>query len=303
MSAVLEEPTQVEEILSVRAGPRPDPIPRGPAVIWTRHAGWVTALVTVSLAGLILDTHALGLVACGAAIFAVCSHAAKGRARSLCHAVHQCCGLLGLAIFHGADVAGSFAIPVGLLLVAALGARTAAQSIRPVVAPLAGPVPWRFRAIYRNYALWFASAGLAAGLGLVAFAPSALVKVVGVAMLPLALRTYAGNLLSHHASWRLWALAVSVHVAALAAFVPSHGAMAAAWAMVGSETLLFLGSAAVIARRTGVSPFPTLHMAGLAGAAILLCALTVPSSSEWPFLVAILFGTGCGAILFPKKTP
>ncbi len=294
--------TETEVRLSVRPGPRPDPLPVRGAPAWTAHASWVATLALTIGAGLLVAHRELGLLACGAALFGVAAQVVIGRLQRTCHALHFGAGLLVLALAKGAEAAGEFALPLGLLLAGDLAARTAARFVRMSVVPLAGCVPWRFRSSYRQLALWFATGGLAAGLLLVVAAPGATVKVAAIALFPLALRSYADNLLPRLSARSLWALVACGHAAALAAFVPAYGPIAAAWTFVASETVLFAISALLIARSTGVAPFPTAQLAGAIGAVLVLCALSLPGNSEWPFLVSIVFGAACGALLFPRRT-
>ena len=206
MSATVQEPVAVDEIFSIRPGPHLDPLPKGAGALWAIHLAWATALLLVSGAGLVLGTESLGLVACGAAVFAIANAAVRRHVLASCHAIHLSVGLLVLMMTHGAEAAGAFALSAGLLVVATLGAGAATRYLRPNVAPLAGMVPWRFRSAYRSHALWYASAGLAATLALVALTPSPVLRVTAIALLPLGLRSYASNLLSRHACRRLWIL-------------------------------------------------------------------------------------------------
>lgn len=289
-----------EGLFRVR-GPRPDPLPVRRGFPWTAHVAWIAALAAAIGATLALRDRELGLLACGAALYAVALEAVRLRVIRVCHAVHLGAGVCVLALAHHAAAAGVFALPAGLALAADLGARAGAVRYRGSVAPLAGQVPPRFRRRYRDVAILFGAGGLVAGVVLILAGPSTPVRIVGVALVPLALRSFATNLLSYHASKSLWILAACVHVAILAAFVPQHGAVAAAWALVGAETVLFVGASLVILRVWEKTPFPTAQMAGMAAAGILLCAVSVPGNAAWPLLVVLLFGAACGALLYPTR--
>lgn len=291
----------VQDLFRPRGGPRPDPLPARGGFPWRNHAAWIAALAATVLAYAALPARDLGLLACGAGLFAAASYAVRASVARACEAVHLAAGVCVLALAHDADAAGSYALAAGLLLSADLGARAASAHLRARVAPLAGQVPERFRQRYRDLALRFGGAGLAAGLLVVALGPAPEVRVVGVALLPLALRSFASNLLSFHAGRALWILAASAQVAALIAFVPQHGAVAAAWAAVAVETLLFAGSALAVTRAATAAAFPTVPVASMSAAGLLLCALAVPGSATWPLLVLLLFAAGCGALLYPTR--
>ncbi|MHC4952474.1 MAG: hypothetical protein ACYTGZ_01170 [Planctomycetota bacterium] len=278
----------VDEILQIRANPRPDPLRLRSGPPWMRAIPAAVAALAAIVALLTLSTRDLGLVACGAALWSAGACAARGHVTGVCLRLHMTAGMFALALFRGAEEAGQFAPVVALLVVAALAARASAYSLRRTIAPMAGRVPWRFRSSYRLHALRYGAVGLAAALALVAFAPNPVVKIIGVACVPLALRTFALHLLSPRKTTSLWMIVAFFHMAALAAFVPAHGAMAAAWIVVASETMLLAGAATVIARSTGVSPFPRRTLAVGAGSALLLCALAIPGTGLWPILVTIV---------------
>ncbi|MHC4848259.1 MAG: hypothetical protein ACYTEG_07380 [Planctomycetota bacterium] len=291
----------VDELLQVRLDPRPDPLRIRTGPPWTRAIPALAAAV-VSLAVMaILDTRDLGLVACGAASWAVASSLIRGRLGDSCLRLHLAAGLLALACFRGAGAAGEFAPAAAVLLVADLAARSAARSVRNSVAPMAGSVPWRFRSSYRQCAARYGAVGLGVAVLLVALAPDPVVKVIGVACLPIAMRSFGMHLVSTRTMRNLWFLVAFFHVAALAAFVPPFGAIAAAWVVVVSETLLLVGVGMLIARRTGVKPFPMQTFAVGSAAALMLFALAVPNTGFWPVIVALVCGTGAAVLFWPKR--
>jgi 1,4-dihydroxy-2-naphthoate octaprenyltransferase len=80
-----------------------------------------------------------------------------------------------------------------------------------------------------------------------------------------------------------------------------YGAMAAAWALVVTETVLFAGQALLVARRTGVAPLPPLQLAAFCFAALLIVLLTIPNSADWLLLAGIALGIAAGAFFRPRK--
>jgi hypothetical protein len=148
----------------------------------------------------------------------------------------------------------------------------------------------------------FGLAGLAVGAGLAFFGPDPLLRVVGVAMFPLALRSCIGHLLARRTTRMIWCLALAVHITILASFVPKYGSMAAAWALVITETVLFAGQALLVARRTGVAPLPPLQLAAFCCAALLIVLLTIPNAADWLLLCGIALGVAAGAFFRPRKT-
>ncbi|MHC4938518.1 MAG: hypothetical protein ACYTHK_06080 [Planctomycetota bacterium] len=291
----------MDELLQVRIDPRPDPLRIRTGPPWTRAVPAVSAAVLSVIAILVLDTRDLGLVACGAAVWALASSAARGMIGEFCLRLHLAAGLLALAAIKGADAAGQFAPASAVLLVADLAARSAARSVRKSVAPMAGRVPWRFRASYRQSAVRYGAVGLGVALLLVAVVPDPVVKVIGVACLPIALRSFGMHLISPRTLRYLWVLAAFFHLAALAAFVPFFGAMAAAWTVVVAETLLLVGLGMLITLRTGVAPFPLQTLAIGSAASLLLFALAIPGTGVWPVIVALVCGTGAAVLFWPNR--
>jgi len=280
---------------------RPDPLPRPVLSLAARHGPWITALGAGLGAIYLFDRPSLGRLACGAATMAILANATQGRLRRTCHALHLSAGILLLAVWHGAAAAGAYFPAAGMLVVGALLARGAALGVRAEVAPLAAVVPWKFRRTYRRAAIPFALAGLVASAAVVLAGTAPAVRIAGVALFPMALRSYAGTLLSRREMRAIWGYGVAIHLMLLGLLVPGHGAAAAAWALVIAETILFGGSALVIARRTGVAPLPLLPAAVAVMVAAMFGATTIPDSPELPFLAAVLIGAAAGAAFFPRR--
>ena len=291
----------VDELLHLRLDPRPDPLRIRNGPLWMRALPVAVAAVVIASAVFAFDTRDLGLAACGAAAWTIATSAVRGLFGEFCLRFHLAAGLLALGIFRGADAAGAFVPATAVLLIADLAARTASRSVRNSVAPMAGSVPWRFRSSYRQFALRYAGVGLGIALPLVVFAPDPVMKVIGVACLPIALRSFGLHLLSVRQARNLWLLAAFFHLAALAAFVPPFGALAAAWTVVISETLLLVGVGMLIARRTGVVPFPMQTYVSGAAASLLLFALAIPNTGIWPVLVALVCATAAGVLFWPRR--
>jgi hypothetical protein len=288
--------------LGVRVGPSPDPIRLASHSRWSVHAPWVLTLVGVGTAVWVLRPHDLGLLACGAALMAIAVAASRGWVRTTCHAAHLTGGVVVLAVFRSPAEAGAFMLAAGPVAVAAMIARTWALRLRSGVAPLAGRLPWRFQISFRAMTRSFGLTGLAVGASLAFFGPDPLLRVVGVAMFPLALRSSIGHLLARRTTRVIWCLALAIHITLLASFVPKYGAMAAAWALVVTETILFAGQALLVARRTGVAPLPPLQLAAFCCAALLIVLLTIPHSADWLLLAGIALGIAAGAFFRPRKT-
>jgi len=285
----------------VRSAARPDPLPVPGLSLAARHGPWIAALGAGLGAVSLFDQASLGLLACGAATMAILANATQRRLRRTCHAIHLSAGTLLLAVWHGAAAAGAFFPAAGVLVVGALLARGAALGVRTRIAPLASVVPWKFRRTYRRAAIPFALAGLLASIAVVCAGTTPAVRIAGVALFPMALRSYAGTLLSRKEMRAIWGYGVAVHLMLLGLLVPGHGAATAAWALVTAETILFAGSALVIARRTGVAPFPLLPAAVAVMVAAMFAATTIPDSPELPFLAAVLIGAATGAAFFPRR--
>lgn len=292
--------TAAETVARVR--PRPDPLPKGRLVSWPRHAPWILSLAAFALALLLLHSRDLGLAACGAGWALVLVAAARVSLPAFCRAAHVAGGVLALGGLAGAEAAGAFVPAAGALAVAALLAETFAQLVRTEIAPLAGRLPWIFPASLRGAAVRFGIAGLAVGVPLAFVGVPPVVRVVGIAMLPLALRSYLLSLLAERTARAIWSLAVAVELLLLAALVPSHGAIGAAWAAVTAETILFGCSAFVVARKTGVAPLPQLQLGGLACAMVLVLLLTLRGDADFLLLGGIVVGVAAGALFWPRRT-
>jgi hypothetical protein len=288
-----------EEIVRVR--PRPDPLPKHALTWWTAHAPWVLAAAALVAALVTLRGRDLGLVACGAGVALLLSALARVSLHVSCKVAHLSCGVLALGLLDGAEVAGSYVAGAGALAVAALLARSFARIVRPEVAPLAGRLPWIFPASLRGAAIRFGVAGLAAGVPLAFLGPTPVLRVAGIAMLPLSLRAYLLTLLAERTARAIWSLSVAVELLLLAALAPAHGPVGAAWAAVVAETALFACSAFVVARRTGVAPLAQLQLLGLACAMILVLLLTIRGDADFLLLGGIALGVVAGALFWPRR--
>jgi hypothetical protein len=288
-----------EEIVRVR--PRPDPLPKLGLAWWTAHAPWILAVVALGTALLALRGRDLGLVACGASVALLLAALARVSLHVFCKVAHLSCGVLALGILDGAAVAGAYVAGAGALAVAALLGRSFAQLVRPEVAPLAGRLPWIFPSSLRGAAIRFGVAGLAAAVPLAFLGPTPVLRVVGVAMLPLALRTYLLTLLAQRTARAIWSLAVAIELLLLAALASAYGPLGAAWAAVVAETVLFGCSAFVVARRTGVAPLAQLQLLGLACAMILVLFLTLRGDADFLLLGGIIVGVVAGALFWPRR--
>jgi hypothetical protein len=277
-------------------------LPVGRLVAWPLHAPWILSVAAVMGALLLLRGRDLGLVACGAGVAVVLAAAARGSLRVFCGAAHLAGGVLTLGALRGAEEAGALAAAAGVLAVATLLARSFANLVRTEIAPLAGRLPWIFPASLRGAAIRFGVAGLVAGVPLAFLGGSPVLRVVGVAMLPLALRSYLLSLLAERTARTIWSLAVAVELLLLAAFAMAHGALGAAWAAVVAETILFGCSAFVVARRTGVAPLAQLQFGGLACAMVLVLFLTLRADADFLLLGGIALGVVAGALFWPRRT-
>ena len=292
----------MDNVLQIQVDPRPDPLGIRRGSTWTRFIPAGVATVLCSLAVLILPTRDLGLVACGAAAWAVVVSGLRASFVETCYRFHLAAGLFALAIFDGAAEAGAFAPAAALLLILDLLARQYSRDVRRSVAPMAGSVPWRFRSEYRQTALRAAAGGAGLALVLAVAIPHPIVKIVSIACLPIALRAFGMNLMSGSATRSLWMLVAFFHAGALAAFVPAFGAEAAAWIFVVSESMLLVGIGLLIARRTGVTPFPMQSYAVGSAASLLLCALAIPKTGSWPVLIALVCVAAAGAVFWPNRS-
>jgi hypothetical protein len=289
-----------EQELRVRAAPRPDPLTFRVESPWTQHAPWLVGVTLLVAAWLALDVETTGRLACGAALMAVAMGLTSGRFRLTWQAIHFAAGIVVLAVWRTPVETGTFALAAGVVLAGALIARAGALDLRDGVAPLAGRLPWRFGRLYRNGAARFAIAGLCASILMSVIGVSPAMRVAAIALLPAAVRAYIGNLLSSGTTHALWIFCVTAHVTLLAVLAPTYGAVGAAWALVITETLLFAGTSVSIARRTGESPFTVGHFTAVVAAGLMLISITIPSTPEWIFLVAMVAGAVAGAIFFPR---
>jgi len=291
-----------EALLHVRAPvrPRPDALPQGAPGPWALHAPWALSFLAFALPALFLERPAFGVFAAGAGLAIIVAATARARVRTTCEALHLAAGVIVLGVLRSTDEAGTFALAAGTTLSAALAGRAWALHVRPEVAPLAGRVQWRFRSVHRDAALRFALAGLAVGVPLALFASVPVLRVIGVAMLPLALRSYMGSLMSVRASRALWCLAAALNLAVLGFFAPEHGAIAAAWAVVAAETTLFAGSALVVSRRTGVTPLPLVQLACLLLGAVVVTLLTIPGP-DYTLLIGVVLGFAGAAAWWRRR--
>jgi hypothetical protein len=272
-------------------------------VAWPWHAPWILALLGVFGALLLLRGKDLGLVACGAAWALVLASAARASLRRFCRAAHLAGGVIALGALHGAEEAGSYVAAAGALAVASILAQSFAELVRTEIAPLAGRLPWIFPASLRGAAVRFGIAGLAVAVPLAFFGGAPVLRAVGVAIVPLALRAYLLSLLGERVARTIWCLAVAVELLLLAALVASHGALGAAWAAVVAEMILFGGSAYVVSRKTGVTPLPQLQLLGLACAMVLVLFLTLRGDTDFLLLGGIALGVVAGALFWPRPPP
>lgn len=285
-----------------RATPSPDPLPVGRLVAWHAHAPWILALAGVGGALLLLKQRELGLTACGAGWALVLAAAARVSLRSFCRAAHLAGGVITLGALRGAEEAASFVPAAGALAVASLLAQSFAELARTEIAPLAGRLPWIFPASLRGAAVRFGLAGLAVGVPLAFLGGSTVLRAVGVAMVPLALRSYLLSLLGERVARAIWCLTVAIELLLLTALVAAHGAHGAAWAVVVAEAILFGCSAFVVARKTGVAPLPQLQLVGLACAMVLVLFLTLRGDADFLLLGGIALGVAAGALFLPRRT-
>lgn len=291
----------IEALLKVRPGPRPDPLPRKSGDAWTLHAPYMGTFLAVVVGAMVLPPADLGCLACGAAIGILMTFAAERRIEAACRAAHYSAPLLVLTLFSGVGVSGGFVLPAGLLLAAALGGVAAANLYAPSVAPLAGRVQWRFEDVYRRHAVRFGVVGVVASVVVVVFATVPVYRILGVALLPLALRTCSARMLSPVASFKLWGIVAAFESVALVLLVPGGGVAAAAWVMVAGETILFIGSAFVIAERTGVNPYPVRTLAIGAGAVAVIFSIAVPGQTVIYLLLAFVLGGVIAMFTAPSK--
>jgi hypothetical protein len=284
-----------------RVRPRPDPLPVGRLVAWHAHAPWILVLAGIAGSLLVLENRDLGLAACGAGWALVLASAARVSLRAFCRAAHLAGGVMALGALRGAEEAGAFVPAAGALAVASLLAQSFAELVRTEVAPLAGRLPWIVPASLRGAAVRFGVAGLAVGVPLAFLGGSPVLRAVGVAMVPLALRSYLLSLLGERVARAIWCLAVSIELLLLTALVAAHGATGAAWAAVVAEAVLFGCSAFVVARKTGVAPLPQLQLVGLACVMVLVLVLTLRGDADFLLLGGIALGVAAGALFWPRK--
>ncbi len=296
MPTTLEQPS-----VGLRAPAQPDPITHPlPRQERTGHAPWLTALAGTVAGALWVDPATLGLLGCGAGGLAVCSALTHRRFRAACQAAHLSGGMIVLAIVSGPAAAGAFAPAVGVLLTVLLAARAGAARARQAVAPLSGIVPWHFRRHYRTQTMRFGLAGMVASLALALLGPTTAIRIAAVAVLPLSMRAYVGNLISAQRARAVWALITPLHIVLLGMLVPGFGATAAAWSFVAAEVTLLFAAVLAVTRRTGVTPFRNQQVAILVATTLLVATITFPATRDWPFLLAVFGGVALGAVLFPR---
>jgi len=276
-------------------------MPVGRLVAWPAHAPWVLSLAAFVTALLLLRGRDLGLVACGAGWALVLSAAARVSLRVFCRVAHVAAPVLALGGLRGAEEAGAFVAAAGALGVGAMVARSFADLVRTEIAPLAGRLPWIFPSSLRGAAIQFGIAGLAVGAPLALLGGSPVLRVAGIAMVPLALRSYLLSLLGERISRAIWTLAVAIELLLLVALVPGNGALGAAWAAVVAETILFGCSAFVVARKTGVTPLPQVQLLGVACVMVLVLFLTLRGDADFLLLGGIALGVVAGALFWPRS--
>ena len=182
--------------------------------------------------------------------------------------------------------------------------RATATYFTPAVAPLAGRVPWRFEDVYRQQAKHFGIGGITASLALVAFLPSPVFKVLGIAVLPLCLRTYSSQMLSPHRTAQALDERGRVPRHRPARYsCPPRVMLAAAWMVVVTETILFVGTALLIADRTGVNAYSREKVAAGIGAGALLFAVALPGKTILYVVLIATFAAVVGVIWLPRKAP
>ncbi len=226
-------------------------------------------------ASALLSPHDLGIGAGAIALWALGTRAI--RQDRLAPLLHLTAGVLALGLLRDAASAGAF-VPATCILVLA------------TLVPVTGGA--------RTYG----AVGLAVGIVLVIVPADPVLKIIGVACLPLALRTFVLQGLSPQQSSALWNMVSLLHIAAVVAFVPAHGALAAAWVAVVAEVMLLAGAAVLLARNAGQSPFPQRNLAVGGGGILLLCALAVPGTGAWPLLVTAVVAAIVGVFYWPART-
>ena len=232
----------------------------------------IAAIVACAL----LDAHDLGVGAVAIALWALGTRAIKQE--RLAPLLHLTAGVLALALLRDAATAGAF-VPAACIL--ALG----------TLVPVTGGA--------RTYG----GGGLAIGIMLVIVPADPVLKIIGVACLPLALRTFVLQGLSPQQSSALWSMVALLHVAAVVAFVPAHGALAAAWVAVLAEVMLLAGATVLLARNAGMlSRFPQRALAMGGGGLLLLCSLAIPGTGAWPLLVTAVVAAIVGVFYWPART-
>jgi hypothetical protein len=292
----------VEELLSVRRpGPRPDPLPNSSRDPWAIHAPYMIGFLAVLLGSLLLAPRDFGLLASGAALGAVLTYGVQRKILRGCQAAYYGSGLLMVALFEGANTAGGYALVAGLFLVVALGAKAAAKYFTPTVAPLAGRVPWRFEDVYRIQIRHFGIGGITAALVIVAFVSNPALRVLGVAVLPLCLRSYSDPMLSSDARRKLWGTVAAFQAIALLLVVPSNGPIAAAWIVVVCETVLFVGTSLIISERSGANVYQREQVAAGIGAGTILASIALPGSTVLYLVLAAVLGALMALIYLPKR--
>jgi hypothetical protein len=271
--------SDLTKLLRVRRFRRPDPLPDARGDAWDLHAPYLLMLLT---------DGERGLLACGAVLGFALHALIQLRLHQGCVVAHYGAGVLAVALFHGIPGAGAYALPAILFMTAALGARAATRYFAHPVAPMAGRGQWRLTDAFTHQSLRFGIAGISASLVGIALAPGVALKVLSVALLPLVLRTYMSRMLAPAARTKLWMITAAFEVAALLLLVPAAGAAAAPWVVVAGETILLLGSTAVVLERTGVRVVRRNVGIG-SGAFLLVASVALPGTpSALPVLVVVL---------------
>jgi len=265
----------VEELLRVNGSPRAAALRALQPSAMERALPPLLFAVAAIVACALLDAHDLGVAAGAIALWALGTRAIKRQ--PLAPLLHLTAGVLALGLLRDAASAGAF-VPATCILV--LGA----------LVPVTGGA--------RTYG----GVGLAIGIVLVIVPADPVLKIIGIACLPLALRTFVIQGLSPQQSGALWNMVALLHVAAVVAFVPAHGALAAAWVAVLAEVMLLAGAAVLLARNAGHMPFPQRTLAMGGGAILLLCALAVPGTGAWPLLVTAVVAAIVGVFYWPART-
>jgi len=270
----------VDQLLRVNGSPRAAALRMRQPNAMERALAPLLFAVAAIVACALLDAHDLGVAACTVALWALGTRAIKQD--RLAPLLHLTAGVLALGLLRDAATAGAFAPAACVLVLGTLVSRDPLVSANE-------------RA--------FAAGGLVIGVVLVLVPSDPVLKIIGVACLPLALRAFVLQGLSPQQSSALWNMVALLHVAAVVAFVPAHGALAAAWVAVLAEVMLLAGAAVLLARNAGMlSRFPQRTLAMGGGGLLLLCALAVPGTGAWPLLVTTVVAAIIGVFYWPART-